>query len=77
MKLNHSVREWGQKTTMGSKFNLEFLYNIKNVLTRSSHVGQRVKDLKLLLLWLRSLLLLGFNPWRRKFQMQPEKNYNK
>lgn len=35
----------------------------------SSLVAQRVKDLALSLLWLRSLLGLGFDPWQGNFHM--------
>ena len=34
---------------------------------KSSHVVQWVKDLVLSLLWLRSLLWHGFDPWPRNF----------
>ena len=37
--------------------------------SRSSLVAQQVNDHRLLLLWLRSLLRHGFNPWPRNFFM--------
>ena len=55
-----------------------FRDSLKNADAASSLVAQRVKDLVLLLLWLRSLLWHGFDLWPSNFHMllaQPKNMY--
>ena len=53
-------REWPKKMGKNKK---------KKIGSRSSLVAQHVKDLVVLLLWLRLLLWRGFDPWPENFHM--------
>ena len=53
-------REWPKKMGKNKQ---------KKIGSRSSLVAQHVKDLVVLLLWLRLLLWRGFDPWPENFHM--------